>query len=491
MSARPDARVRRTMGRVAVVAAALLLALEEPAAAHQVASGAMPAPPWLLAYLGAFAVVATALSLRSAWPRPRLAGTGRDPAGADPPPGAVSSAPAPAAAPVDVGPGNVVGVVLLALVFAAAVVGPDTAAANIAPVAVLVVWWVGLPLAALVAGDVMRAVNPFVGVVRTVERVRRRAPASSTDAPAWIPAAFLFAFGWFFVAYHRPGSPRAVAVLLTLYCLAAIAAGLRWGSRWLATGEGFGALSAAVSTVAPVRRSPAPAGTAALMVVWLGGVVFDAFANTPFWADVVAGTAGWERTARSTVGLVWLTAVVAGLYLGALAVAARWTARRAPLGHRDPPAGGRADGPADGHPGDPADWPVNSHPGEPADGPADLRTRLGVGLVPVALAWFVSHDLTLLLFEGQNFIALLSDPIGRGWDLVGTISQTVDYGLAQAAWVPWVQVLAVLGGHLAAVVVAHDTALRLRPRPVAAATTLSVSVAVAVSVVAAALMVLG
>src|SRR5690606_20484864 len=124
-----------------------------------------------------------------------------------------------------------------------------------------------------------------------------------------------------------------------------------------------------------------------------------------------------------------------GLYLGALAVSGWWARRR----------GG----------GD----PLRSD---------DLRARLGVGLVPVALAWFVAHDLTLLLFEGQNFIALLSDPIGRGWDLAGTISQTVDYGLAQAAWVPWVQVTAVLGGHVAAVVVSHDVALQLRRRPAAA-----------------------
>jgi hypothetical protein len=441
----PVTRVRRPVGRAAGLAAALVVVLADPAAAHQVGNGAMPAPPWLLAYLGAFAVGATALVLRSSWPRPRFAH--RRPA-------AEGTAP-----PAPVGVGNLIGVVLLLLVLAAAVLGPDSGAANIAPVAVLVVWWVGLPLAALLLGDVMRAVNPFVGLVRIAERTGAGSGAAGATAPTWIPAAFLFTFGWFFVAYHRPGSPRAVAVLLVLYSLAAVGAGLRWGSRWLATGEGFGALSAAVSTVAPVRRSPAPAGTAALMVVWLGSVVFDAFASTPFWEDVAADVTGWERTLRSTAGLVWMTAVVAGLYLGALAFGAWWAGRH--RGEDDP---GR---------------------------PRDPRVVLGVALVPVALAWFVGHDLTLLLFEGQNFIALLSDPIGRGWDLAGTISQTVDYGLAQAAWVPWVQVTAVLGGHLAAVVISHDAALALRRRRAASALTTSLSVAIAASVAMAALLVLG
>ncbi|MFP5256970.1 MAG: hypothetical protein ACLGI8_14095 [Acidimicrobiia bacterium] len=454
MSAGPDARVLRTMGRAAVAGTLAVLALEEPAAAHQVGNGAMPAPPWLLAYLGAFAVLATALVLRSAWPRARFAGPWSEEEATA---GASSAAVRPIPPPPPVGVGNVVGIGLLALVILAAVVGPDTGAANIAPVAVLVVWWVGLPLAALVAGDVMRAMNPFVGVVRLLERARRAAPARADAAPTWVPAAFLFAFVWFFVAYHRPGSPRALAAFLGLYCLAAVGAGLRWGTRWLATGEGFGALSAAVSTVAPIRRSPAPAGTAALMVVWLGSVVFDAFASTPFWEDVVVGATGWDRTLRSTAGLVWLTAVVAGLYLGALVVADRWAARR---------------------------------PGEARLGVLDLRARMGVALVPVALAWFVAHDLTLLLFEGQNFVALLSDPVGRGWDLVGTISQTVDYGLPQAGWVPWVQVTAVVGGHVAALVVAHDAALGLRRRSVAAVITAGLALSLAVSVAAAALLVL-
>lgn len=437
MSARPCRRLRSAAGRVAAPAAVLVVLLAEPAGAHAIDNAAMPAPPWLLAYLGAFAVLGTALALRARYPRARGLVASADP----------SVAPERLDERPSVGPGNAVGVVLLVLVLVAAITGPDTGAANIAPVAVLIVWWIGLPLLSLVVGDVMRALNPFVGIVRVVERAggdrRRPAPAP----PAWVPAAFLAPFAWFFVAYHRPGSPRAVAVLVALYACFAVAAGLRWGSRWLATGEGFGALSAAVSSLAPIRRSPAPAGTAAVMVVWIGSTAFDAVSGTPWWEDIVAGRLGWSRTGVATIGFAWTTAVVGALYLGALRLGAR-SARLAP-------------------------------------------GALGVALVPIGLAWFVGHDLTLLLFEGQNFIALLSDPVGQGWNLLGTISQTVDYGLARAAWVPWVQVLAVGAGHVAAVVLAHDRALGLLPRRDAAATTLAIGAALVASVVAAALLVLG
>lgn len=436
MSARARTGLPTALGRVVTVAAAVVLATADPAAAHAVDNGAMPAPPWLLAYLGVFAVLAVALALRVRYPRARRLVPVADPDGA-----------APVGGPLRVGPGNVVGLVLLALVLLAALSGPNSGAANIAPVAVLVVWWVGLPILSLLVGDVMRVVNPFVAVVRALERPSgdRRTPAP--PPPAWVPAVFLGAFAWFFVAYYRPGSPRAVAALVAAYSLAAIAAGWRWGSRWVATGEGFGALSAAVSSIAPIRRSPAPAGTAAVMVVWIASTAFDGLSGTPFWEDVIVGRYGWGRTAVSTMGYVWTIALVGAVYLGAL----RLGQRRRGLS----------------------------------------AEAVGVALVPVGVAWFIGHDLTLLLFEGQNFIALLSDPVGRGWDLLGTISQTIDYGLAQAAWVPWVQVLVVGAGHLGAVVVAYDRALQLETRRDAAATGFGLALGIAASVAAAALLVLG
>jgi hypothetical protein len=445
MSARRTGRVLRTASAAGAGGLALVVAGAGPAAAHDVGAGSLPAPPWLLSYLGAFAVLAAALALRATWPVARLAGR-------------TAEAEARGGAPIRLGVGHAVGTALFALVLGAAVVGPDTSAANIAPVAVLVVWWVGLPLVTLLVGDVMRVANPFVAVVRLLERGRDEPPASRPPAPTWVPAAFLATFGWFLVAYHRPGSPRALAVLLVVYALAAIGLGLRWGSRWLSTGEGFGALSAAVSTLAPIRRSPLPAGTAPLMLVWVGSTAFDGVSSTQFWADVVGSSVGWERTAFNTVGLVWLTAVAAGVYLGALRAAALMGAGR----------GDRATADA-----------------------TSLADPLGGALVPVALGWFVAHDLTFLLFEGQNFITLLSDPIGRGWDLVGSISHTVDYDIVRARWVAWLQLVALFAGHLAAVVLAHDLALRqLRPRA-ALRVTWAMAAASAASIVGACLLVLG
>lgn len=406
--------------------------------AHNVGGGALPAPPWLLAYLGAALVLATAVVLRATWMTPRRA---------------QPSEPAPTATP-RVHVGNLVGIALLAAVGGAAVAGPDSAAANIAPVAVLVVWWVGLPLLCLLVGDVVRALNPFVGIVGLL---RRPATPPADPPPAWVPAAFLASFSWYFLAYHRPGSPRSLALFLATYTVVAVAAGLRWGSAWLATGEGFGALSHAVARVGLRRpHDPVAPGTVALMVVWLAGTTFDAFANTSFWLDVLGTSEGWVRTGLNTVGLVWLTAVAGGAALAVLR------------------AGDRRPGAADA-----------------AAPTVGLVPVLGLALVPLAAGWFLAHDLTLLLFEGQNFLALLSDPLGRGWDLVGTFDNTIDYRVVEARWVRWAQ-LALLGvGHVTAVVLIHDGALHVRGRRDAMRTTWAMAAVSAASVVAAALLVLG
>ncbi|HEY9558019.1 MAG TPA: hypothetical protein VIR58_14875, partial [Acidimicrobiales bacterium] len=70
--------VVRRAARTAVAAAACAFALTflaaEPAAAHSVQGGELPAPPWLLAYGGAFGVLLVALALRSSWARPRKIG---------------------------------------------------------------------------------------------------------------------------------------------------------------------------------------------------------------------------------------------------------------------------------------------------------------------------------------------------------------------------------------------------------------------------------
>ncbi len=403
--------------------------------AHNVGGGALPAPPWLLSYIGVAAMLGTAAVLRATWPTTRRL---------------VEVGPA-SPATTRVRAGNVVGLLLLLTVIGVAIAGPDMNAANIAPTSVLV-FWIVLPIACLLAGDVMRWLGPFPAAARFLPRDRATEEDRSA-APPWTAAAFIAAFSWYLLAYHSPGSPNALAVFLLAYLAAVVAGAFWWGRAWVVTGEGFGGLSAAVARIGLRRpRGPAPAGTAALMVIWVGSTGFDAFSSIPVWVDVLGTSTGWTRTLLNTVGLTWVTAIVAGAYLLVVRIAERG--------------------------------------GDDAVEPVRLAVPLGITLAPLAAGWLVGHDLTLLLSEGQNFLALLSDPLGKGWDLIGTFNNTIDYSIVQAGWVRVVQLTVLLVGNGATVVLFHDSALGLLRRRAAMRGTWAMAVAASASITAAALLVL-
>jgi hypothetical protein len=431
--------------------------------AHNLGGGSLPAPAWLLGYIGAFAVLATALGLRTGWTEARLAAVGpqafdEDAAWAD-----------------DINGGrrsdrrgrwivgHAIGTALLVGVIYVALAGPDQAGSNVANRAVWIAWWLPLPLVCLLVGDLVRWINPFVPVVQWVEQMRPNLPSREHLAPVWTAAASLWAFAWFFVAYQGVGAPRSAATFLLLYAAGALAGGVFWGTRWLMRGEGFAGLSVGIAGL--VRPKPGR-GTGALLplaIVLVGTAAFDALSGTEWWIDVAGTTTGWGRTGVFTVGFVWLTAVVGMVVL---------------VGIRVITSAERGEGAGD------------EATADSAVVRAAVTNLFGVAFLPVAIGWFLAHYLTLFLVEGVNLIALSSDPLGRGEDWFGTIDWYPTTGLITAGWIRWAQLGLLLTGHVAAVVLAHDGAIGRFGRRRGMRVTWVASAVAAVSVVSAALLVL-
>src|SRR5690606_14788705 len=97
--------------------------------------------------------------------------------------------------------------------------------------------------------------------------------------------------------------------------------------------------------------------------------------------------------------------------------------------------------------------------------PAGSAGLLVWSIVPIALAYHITHYLTALLVDGQYGLAALSDPFGLGWNLFGTADMHVSAGIvagAQSAWWLWnCQAGAIIAGHVLAVLVSHSLAWRL------------------------------
>jgi hypothetical protein len=454
--------MRRLLPALSVVAAFLVVGAS-PASAHGVGERAdLPLPLGFFTWGAAIALIISFVALRVLWPRPRLdeASEGR------PLPNWVQ-----AAAPVGRVGLRVVGLGLYLVVLTAAWLGLDTPAANIAPVSLYVVFWVGGPILAAAAGDVWAVLNPFDTIVAGWERLR---PGRAKDLPTvsggavgftdhpeidhptgadvdgdedgaddpgfghWTAAAGIFSFVWVELAYHDAASPRAVAVWLTLYSAVNLAGALRWGRGWLRFGEGFAALFGLIAHLSPFFRGDdgrlrlrAPLsglsdvilrpGTPALILVTLGSTGYDGLSGTRWWADLVGQRQGWDATIVATLGLLWVIALVAGIWYGANALVGR-------IGERD----GRA-----------------------------MAEVFAPSLIPIVLAYSIAHYFSLLVFEGQDFYALASDPYGQGWDLFGTATNAVNYTAVSTATIAWVQAASIVAGHILGVVSAHDRAVSI------------------------------
>src|SRR5436305_261403 len=121
----------------------------------------LPIPTWLFAWAASIVLVASFVALATLWPEPRLERARER---------------VLAAVPRLLDPlAGAVGIALFALVVYAGLAGEqDEPTRNLLPVAVFTLFWVGLPVASFLLGDVFRALNPWRAVARTVAWLARR-----------------------------------------------------------------------------------------------------------------------------------------------------------------------------------------------------------------------------------------------------------------------------------------------------------------------------
>lgn len=81
-------------------------------------------------------------------------------------------------------------------------------------------------------------------------------------------------------------------------------------------------------------------------------------------------------------------------------------------------------------------------------------------LVPIAVVYHLTHYYTLLFSQGLKIRGLISDPLGWGWNLFGTAITGRLPWLPDMAGIWTSQVVLILIGHVAAVWLAHQQAVR-------------------------------
>jgi hypothetical protein len=407
----------------------------------------LPIPQWLFAWVAAVVLIVSFAALSLLWPQPRLerAATTR-------------RMRVPLALRVLAG---ALGVACFALVLYAGFAGTEVPTANLAPTAVYVLVWVGVPVVSVVLGDVWRVVDPWrataravawaLGAARGKDAPPLRAPLTYPERLGrWPAVAAIAAFAWLELVYVDRDVPSTLATLALVYALLQLVGmGLFGIERWRSRADGFAVLFELFGRIAPLqlrdgvvstrpllsgltKLDAAVPGTVALTAVMIGTTTFDGASNGELWTSIAGslqdlfGDLGLGVTPASelasTVGLLGAIVLVGGFYRIGI-------------------AGMRTVG------------------GDHTSG--ELAQRFAHTLVPIAFGYLLAHYFSLLVFQGQSLAYLASDPLGDGTDLLGTANSTVNYTVLSAASIWYVQVAALVAGHVAGLVLAHDRALTL------------------------------
>ena len=424
-----------------------------PFAHALVARQDLPVPAWLFAWGASIVLIASFLALAAAWRKPRFeqphwrplaAGLSR----------VLVSAPTQALC-------GAAGVFLLGFAIYAGLHGTEAPDRNFALTFLYVTCWLGFPIFSAVLGDVFRPFNPWRAVGRLAgagfSRLAGQRPVHLSypeKLGRWPAAIGLIAVVWLEVVYGASGgvavglSPHAAAVAACVYSVYTLAMMALFGVEvWCQRGEVFSVYFGMFSQLGCFgvqdgrlgRRRPLAAatrwatlpGSAAVVIASIATTSFDGAQEGAFKSAIESlferlADTGMDLTAALRLtDTVFMAACFAGVGLVYL------------LGVRG----------------------MRSVPRAPSF--AKLRAGFAHSLIPIALAYLVAHYFSLFVFQEQaQFTYLLSDPLGTGTtDLFGTASAGVDYTVVSATAIWYVQVSALVVGHVLGLTLAHDRAL--------------------------------
>jgi hypothetical protein len=423
-----------------------------PLAHALVARKDLPVPTWLFAWAASIVLIVSFFVLSVAWRSPRFEDERWRPLGAR-----LSRAVLGLRTQVLCG---AVGVSLLGVAIYTGLDGTEAPDRNFALTFLFVTAWLSFPVLSVLFGDVFRAFNPWRAIGRVVgggfEALAGQRPGHLSYPEAlgrWPAAVGLIAFVWLEVVWGASGgvavglSPDAAGLAAALYSGYTLAMMALFGTEaWCRQGEVFSVYFGMFSQLGAfgVRdgrvgvRRPLSAATHWATVPGSAAVVIASIATTSFdgaqeGAFKGALEATFNRLIDAGVGLtpafrlsdtIFILLTYAGVALVYL------------IGVRGMATVGGA--------------PTLSR----------LRTGFAHTLIPIALAYLVAHYFSLFVYQEQaQFTYLLSDPLGNGTtDLFGTASGGIDFKIFSANAIWYVQVGALIAGHVTGLTLAHDRA---------------------------------
>lgn len=405
----------------------------------------LPVPTWLFAWGAAIVLVVSFVALSVLWSSPRL--QERRVKRLFGLPGWL--------APL----WGLIGVALFAVVLYAGyggIGGVEAQTKNLDPTFIYIIFWVGVPTTSALTGDWFSAFSPWRAVARAARwlggrlGINRSAPLAYPERVGrWPVVTGLVVFGWLELVYHDHNNPSLLASLALAYFGAMLIGMALFGiDVWSEYADPFGGYFKLISRLGPLEgrdrvlyaRRPFTSatalaqvpGTVALVLVVIGVTTFDGASNGVVWKSLgpqigdFFSSLGVNNTASDeladSIGLLLAIGAVSGFFwLGILGM--RTVSRR---------------------------FAAN-----------ELARRFAHTLVPIAFAYVLAHYFSLLIWQGQAIGYLVSDPLGHGANLFGTAHWHINYNVIGSTAIWYVQVGALIVGHVAGLTLAHDRALAI------------------------------
>ncbi|MBI51135.1 MAG: hypothetical protein CL781_07425 [Chloroflexi bacterium] len=386
---------------------------------------------------------------------------------------------------------GVLAVFLLIGLIISGLFGTEDALDNFAPTFVWIIWWVGIGYIVALLGNVWLIINPWLVIFGWFEKFKgcsHKPILNWKDKwDAW-PALIIFlSFAWIENVYPGASSPKSLSILVILYSIITFSGMLIFGKHvWLRNGDPFTVLFSLFARFSPTeirvnsdegqnmvcckcsskcesssdlsdcvdcyecwemsseeqrqfnirpwatglcRGERVTPALVAFHLTALASVTFDGFSETPIWVEVQ--TLLWPVVdplpgpAVATINSFGTLAFP--LLFGLLYVQVCGNVSKLSNGEMS----------------------KNS-----------VILSFVFSLVPIALAYNLSHYLSFLLITGQQIVPLVSDPLGVGWNLLGTADYRPNIAIinARIAWI--VSIVSLVSGHVVSVYIAHVISLR-------------------------------
>ena len=301
-----------------------------------------------------------------------------------------------------------------------------------------VAWVVGTTVVCAVIADMWIEIDPW----RSIERMYRvaDAPVVERTPPWWLGPVLMYGLFWFELVSGSGFEPLGVVIALLAYTLYSFSFRLSFGDDW-ELADPFSILFGFAGRIAPWRvekdslyyrgllggvdvEHAMPKALFASLFVLLGSTTLDNVRETVGWTRVKDSLGILELDTRivDSFALLAFAALFFLPFLLAMVVTHRSIAREDTL--------------------------------------ANVARRFGWSLIPIGVAYLLAHNAPLLMTGIPQLIRALSDPLDKGWNLLGTSGAFSTY-LPSPKLVWFLEIFLIVGGHILAVVAAHRTALRI------------------------------